>query len=113
MVAVKQYKTMLHIRKNDTVIAIVGKDKGKTGKVLRIFPKEQRALIEGINFIKRHTKKRREDQQGGIIQKEAPIHISNLMLYCSRCNRPTKVGITLLKDGTKTRFCKKCNEVIT
>lgn len=103
---------MTHIKKNDTVIAIAGKDKGKKGKVLKVFPKESRALVEGLNFVKRHTRKTREDTQGGIVEKENPIHISNLLIYCSRCDHSTRTGITFLKDGTKSRFCKRCNEVI-
>jgi len=102
---------MSKIRKNDTVIAIAGKDRGKIGKVLKVFINENKAIVEGINFIKKHMKKTREDQQGGIIQKEAPIAISNIAIYCKGCNKPTKVGFNLLKDGTKSRYCKKCNEV--
>lgn len=103
---------MLKIRKNDIVVSCAGKDRGKKGKVLFIFPKQNRAIVEGINLIKRHTRKTRDDQQGGIIQKEAPIHVSNLMSFCNKCNKATKVGFTLLKDGKKARRCKKCNEVI-
>ncbi|NQS99513.1 MAG: 50S ribosomal protein L24 [Candidatus Omnitrophica bacterium] len=103
---------MRKVKKNDMVRCCAGRDKGKKGKVLSVLPEEKRVIVEGINFIKRHTRKTREDQQGGIIQKEAPIDISNLMLLCSKCNKPTRVGFTLLKDGTKARVCKKCNEVI-
>ncbi|MBL7084686.1 MAG: 50S ribosomal protein L24 [Candidatus Omnitrophica bacterium] len=103
---------MLKIKKNDIVTVCAGKDKGKKGKVLYVFPKENRALVEGANFIKKHTRKTREDAQGGIIQKESPIQISKLMLFCSKCNKPTRVGFSLLKDGTKTRICKRCREVI-
>lgn len=103
---------MLKIRKNDIVQCRAGGDKGKKGKVLSVFPKENRAIVEGINFIKRHTRKTREDQQGGIIQKEAPIHISNLMVFCNKCAKPARLKFTLLKDKKKMRTCKKCNEVI-
>lgn len=103
---------MLKIRKNDIVQCLKGKDKGKKGKVLSVFPKKSRAVVEGINFAKKHTRRTREDQQGGIIQKEAPVHISNLMLFCNKCNKVTKVGFTLLKDSSKARICKRCNEVI-
>lgn len=103
---------MSKIRKNDTVILRAGKDKGKKGKVLSVFPKRNRAIVEGVNFIKRHTRKTRQDAQGGIIQKEASMHISNLMPFCNKCNKPTRVGFTLLKDHTKARICKRCREVI-
>ncbi len=102
----------MNIRKNDIVSVIAGKDKGKKGKVLRIFPKDERTIVEGINFVKRHIRKRREDEPGGIIQRESPIHISNLMLYCNKCNRPVRTGVKLLKDKSKVRFCKKCKETI-
>jgi len=101
------------IRKNDTVKVLAGKDKGKTGKVLHIFPKNNRAIVEGINFVKRHTRKTQKDQQGGIVEKESSIHASNLVLLCKACNRPTRVGATKLGDGTKTRFCKRCKEIIS
>lgn len=103
---------MLKIRKNDIVECLAGKDKGKKGKVLSVLPKQNRAIVEGINFIKRHTRKTREDQQGGILQREASIHISNLMHFCNKCNKATRVGFTMLKDGSKARICKKCREVI-
>lgn len=103
---------MLKIRKNDIVVCCAGKDKGKKGKVLSVFPKQNRVIMEGVNFIKKHTRKTREDRQGGIIQKEAPIRIFNLALFCNKCNKATRVGFSLLKDGRKTRICKKCHEVI-
>lgn len=102
----------MNIRKNDIVSVIAGKDKGKKGKVLRIFPQKGRTIVEGINFVKRHIRKRREDEPGGIIQRESPIHISNLMLYCNKCNRPVRTGVKLLKDKSKVRFCKRCKETI-
>ncbi len=103
---------MSKIKKNDIVVACAGKDRGKKGKVLSVLAREGLAIVEGINFIKRHTRKTREDQQGGIIQREAPIQISNLKFFCNRCNKPTTVGFTVLKDGKKARICKKCREVI-
>lgn len=99
------------IKKNDSVVMIAGKDKGKIGKVLKIFRAESRVIVEGVNFSKKHAKRTREDQQGGVIHRESPVHISNLLIFCKRCNRGTKVGFSILKDGTKSRFCKKCNEV--
>lgn len=102
---------MSKIRKNDIVAVLAGKDKGKTGKVLKVLKNDNKAIVEGVNFIKRHKKRTREEQQGGVIQMEMPLHISNLAVFCKGCNRPTKIGFSLLKDGTKSRFCKKCNEV--
>ena len=102
----------MKIRKNDTVLVIAGKDKGKTGKVRFAYPKEERLLVEGINFIKRHTRARGRVRQAGIIQLEAPIHVSNVMLLCSRCNHPTRVGFHFLEDGKKVRICRRCSEVI-
>ncbi len=100
---------MAKIKKNDTVMVVSGKDKGKTGKVLIL--SADKAIVEGANFVKKHVKKTKEDQQGGILQKEAPIAISNVALFCKKCNAPVKVGYSILKDGSKSRYCKKCNEV--
>ena len=102
---------MAKIKKNDTVVVIAGKDKGKAGKVLIVFPRINKSIVEGINFVKKHVRRTREDQKGGIIQREAPIQVSNLAIFCKGCNKPTKVGYNILKDGTKSRYCKKCNEV--
>ena len=82
----------MKIRKNDTVLVVAGKDKGKTGKVRFAYPKDERLLVEGINFIKRHTRASGQIRQAGIIEREAPIHVSNVMLLCSKCNHPTRVG---------------------
>ncbi len=101
-----------HIKKNDMVQVIAGKDKGKSGKVLRVVYKKDRAIVEKLNMIKRHMKPNQQNRQGGILEKEAPIHISNLMLICAKCTDPTRVGYRLLEDSKKVRFCKKCNEVI-
>ena len=101
-----------HIRKNDMVKVIAGKEKGKSGKVLRIFYKKDRVLVEKINFIKRHSRPSGKTRQGGIIQKEAPIHISNVLLVCPKCNQPTRTGIQILADGKKNLVCKKCRELI-
>ncbi|MGV8073690.1 MAG: 50S ribosomal protein L24 [Syntrophobacteraceae bacterium] len=108
MEAQKQYR----IKKNDVVIVIAGKDKGKTGKVMRVIPKRDGAIVEKINMIKRHMKPNQQNRQGGILEKEAPIAISNLKLVCSKCTDPTRVGYRILEDDRKVRFCKKCNEVI-
>jgi len=103
---------MAKIRKNDTVRVIAGKDKGKSGKIITVFPVKGRALVQGINFIKKHAKRTREDQQGGIIQMESPMSVSNLMVVCQKCNKTTRIGFSILTDGTKTRICKKCKELI-
>ncbi|MCK4325341.1 50S ribosomal protein L24 [bacterium] len=102
----------MNVRKGDMVQAVTGRDKGKTGKVLRVFPKKERVIVEGINFVKRHTKAQPPEQQGGILKKEASIHISNVMVYCPRCNKATRVGHRKLEDGTKSRLCRRCGELI-
>ena len=102
----------MKIRKNDTVLIIAGKDKGKTGKVRFAHPKKEQVIIEGINFIKRHTRAKGAARQAGIIQLEAPVNISDIMLLCSRCNHPTRVGFRFLEDGRKVRVCRRCSEVI-
>jgi len=102
---------MSKIKKNDSVLVITGKDKGKTGKVLKVFKGDGKIIVEGINFVKKHVRKTKEDQKGGVIQREALIDMSNVLLFCKRCTRGTKVGYSILKDGSKSRFCKKCNEV--
>jgi len=103
---------MSKIKRDDTVKIITGKDKGKTGKVLTVYTKKGKALVQGLNLVKKHARRTREDQQGGIIQKESPVDISNLMVICQKCSKPTPVGFTRLSDGTKTRICKKCKEII-
>ncbi len=102
----------MKIRKNDTVLVIVGKDKGKKGKVRFAYPKDDRLLVEGINFIKRHARAVRQARQAGIIEREAPMHVSNVMLLCNRCNHPARVGFRFLEDGKKVRVCRVCHEVI-
>ena len=102
----------MKIRKNDTVLVIVGKDKGKKGKVRFAHPKDERLLVEGINFIKRHMRATRQVRQAGVIEREAPIHVSDVMLLCSKCNHPTRVGFRFLQDGRKVRICRSCGEVI-
>lgn len=104
---------MQKIRKNDTVMVIAGKDKGKTGKVLKVFPELGKAIVEGVNFVKKHMRRTREEQQGGVIQKEALIQLSNLAIFCKGCNRPTRVGVKVLADGSKSRYCKKCEEPVS
>lgn len=103
---------MYKIRQGDTVQVIKGEDSAKKGRVLKIYPGKNCALVEGINLVKKHRRKTSQDQQGGIVSIEAPISISNLALLCKHCNRPTAVGFKVLADGTKSRFCKSCKEVI-
>lgn len=103
---------MYKIRRDDIVTVIKGDDRGKKGKVLKVFPGEFRAIVEGINLVKKHRRRTREDQQAGIVSIEAPINLSNLMLFCKHCNRPVRTGVTILKDKTKSRFCKLCKELI-
>ncbi|MBN2453733.1 MAG: 50S ribosomal protein L24 [Candidatus Omnitrophica bacterium] len=100
------------IKKNDMVYVLAGRDRGKTGKVFRVMPRKDRALVEGINYIKKHARRNKQDQQGGIVQKESSIHLSNLALYCKGCGKPARVGINVLADGTRSRFCKRCKEAI-
>ena len=102
----------LHIKKNDMVKIIAGKEQGKTGKVLRVLPEKSRVVIEGLNMIKRHTRPNQLYPEGGILEKEAPLSVSNVMLICGSCNQPTRTGTRLLEDGSKTRYCKKCNESV-
>jgi len=103
---------MKKIKKNDIVYVLGGRDSGKTGKVFRVFAKKGLALVEGVNYVKKHAKKTKQDQQGGIVQKESSIHLSSLALFCKTCSKPAHVGINVLADGTRSRFCKKCKEVI-
>jgi len=102
----------LGIKKEDTVLVIAGKEKGKKGRVLSVMPSEDRLIIEGVNIIKRHMKPSRKYAQGGIIEKEAPLHISNVMLLCPKCNKATRIANVILESGKKVRACKKCGEVI-
>ncbi|KJJ84335.1 Ribosomal protein L24 [Candidatus Omnitrophus magneticus] len=103
---------MLGIKKNDTVKILSGKDKGKTGRVIQVIPERNRLVVQGLNLVKKHTKKRRQDEPGGIISKESSLHQSKVNIVCGRCNKATRIGIELLKDGTKARYCKKCKELL-
>lgn len=104
--------TKLHVKKDDLVMIIAGKDKGKSGKVLRVMPDKGRVLVENLNLIKRHTRPSQANNEGGIIEKEAPVAISNVQLLCQSCDKPVRTGIKVLDDGSKVRFCKKCNEIV-
>lgn len=100
------------IRKNDKVMVISGREKGKIGTVLTVITKKERAIVEKLNMVKRHTRPGGKAAKGGIVEKEAPIHISNLMLVCGKCAEAVRVGRKVLEDGSKVRFCKKCGEVL-
>jgi large subunit ribosomal protein L24 len=102
----------MRVAKDDTVIVISGDDRGKTGKVLKVFPGKHRVIVEGINFIKRHTKPRSRMQPGGMVEKEAPIHVSNVMVVCPRCGEGIRPKRTRLAEGRSVRTCSKCNEII-
>ena len=100
------------IRKNDTVMVIAGKERGKTGKVLRVLRERGRIVIERLNMVKRHQKPRGVQSPGGVMEKEASIHLSNVMLMCERCNAPTRIGARQLESGGRVRTCRRCGEVI-
>ena len=109
----QKVKIMANIKKNDIVKILAGRDSNKTGKVLTIFPKKMKALVQGINIVKKHSRRQSNDQQqGGIVHKESPVDISNLMIVCQKCSRATRIGFSKLSDGTKVRICKKCKEII-
>ncbi len=99
---------MMKIRKNDMVQVITGKDKGKKGKVLHVFPDLGKAIVENINLIKKAQRKTQTDPKGGIVEVEAAISLSNLMLVCKQCNKASRTKVSVLKDGTKSRECKQC-----
>ena len=102
----------MNIRKNDEVLIITGDDRGKKGKVHRYFPRENRLVVDGVNMEKRHMKPRPNIKQAGIIEREAPIHVSDVMLICPKCNKPTRIGANIVDKKNKVRVCKKCHEVI-
>lgn len=104
--------TKSKVRKDDQVMVISGKEKGKTGKVVRVNLDKGTALVEKINIVKKHQKPTAKMRQGGIIEKEAPLNVSKLMIICGKCKGPVRVGRKFLDDGKKVRFCKKCNEVL-
>ncbi len=102
----------MKIRKEDTVLVIAGKDKGKKGKVRFTHTKHERVLVEGVNLIKKHARATGQARQAGIIEREESINVSDVMLICSKCNRPTRIGSRLLEGGKRVRFCRHCQEVI-
>ena len=102
----------MNVKKGDTVIVIAGKDKGRKGKVLKADPKAGRVVVEGVNKVKKHTKPSRKNTQGGILSVEAPLHVSNVMIYDSKANRPTRVGHKVLKTGQKVRYSKVTGDTL-
>jgi len=102
----------MHIKANDTVVVLSGRDKGKRGKVMSVDPKESKALVEGVSVAKRHKKPRKQGEPGGIISKETPIYTSKLMRVCPKCDKPTRPAHQIDEDGNKTRVCKNCGAQI-
>ena len=100
----------VHVKKNDTVVVISGKDKGKTGEVLKVYPKTGRVLVQGVNIVKKHQKASRTQAESAIIEREAAINSSKVMLFCKKCKTATRISNKLLDDGAKVRVCKKCGE---
>ena len=103
---------MSHVRWGDTVAVIAGKERGKRGKVLRVLVGAGRVLVEKVNVIKKHQRPTQKLRQGGIIEREGALHLSNVLLVCGRCDRPVRIGIKELADGRKVRVCKRCGEPI-
>ena len=98
------------IKRNDTVLVLAGKSKGRKGRVLRVFPVEGRAIVEGVNFVRKHTKANpQKNIKGGILEREAPVDLSNLMPICGECGKPTRIGRRILDDGKKVRVCRRCS----
>lgn len=108
----ESHNNKLHVKKDDTVIVITGKDKGKKGRIIAAYPRENRVLVEGVNMVKKHSKPTQQNPQGGILDQEAPIHVSNVMLLDPKSGKPTRVGYKVLENGQKVRVAKKSGEVI-
>ena len=101
------------VRKNDNVVVVTGKDRGKRGRVLKVLPDRNRLVVEGVNFVKRHTRPNpRQNVKGGIVEHEAALEASNVQIVCPECGAPTRIGRQLLGDGRKVRVCRKCDGVI-
>jgi large subunit ribosomal protein L24 len=102
----------MKIKKGDNVLIIAGKDRGKKGKVRKALPDKDKVIVDGFNMIKRHSKTKGKTRQAGIIELEAPIDISNVMIICNKCNKPARVGYRALEDGNRARYCHSCSEII-
>ena len=107
-----RHVTKYKVRKNDNIMVIKGHERGKTGKVLRVIPESGRVVVERLNTVKRHTKQRGPQSPSGIVEKEAPMRIENVMIFCDRCNAPVRVGIKLAGDGSASRTCRRCGEAL-
>ncbi len=105
-------KNKIHIKQGDNVVVLSGKDKGKKGKVLTVGATKRTVIVEGVNLVTKHTKARRAGETGGIIKQEAPIYACKVMVVCSKCGKPTRIGTKLLADGKKARVCKHCLEIL-
>lgn len=105
-------KAKLQVRKGDRIVVIAGKDKGKKGLILEAYPSKGRVLVEGVNMMKRHTRPNQANPQGGVVEREAPIHASNVMIVDPKSGEPTRIGKKILKDGTKVRYAKKSGEIL-
>jgi large subunit ribosomal protein L24 len=103
---------MSNFRKNDQVMVIAGDDRGKTGRVLKVIREKNRLIVEKVNFVKRHTKPRGTGRQGGILEKEAPLHVSNVMHLCPKCQTGVRVTVKPASDGKRERYCSRCGETI-
>ena len=102
----------MHVKKDDTVLILSGDDKGKQGKVLAVSPKEGKVIVEGINMIKKHVKPRQAGEQGGIVEAEGAMYACKVQVVCPHCGKPTRVGGKMFEDGTKSRICAQCKEVL-
>lgn len=102
----------LSLRKDDLVMVMTGRARGKTGKILKILTERERALVEKVNLVKRHSRPTKAAPQGGIVEKEASLHLSNLMFYCNKCSKPVRLSVKFLNDGKKVRVCSKCKEIV-
>jgi len=99
-----------HIKKNDLIMVVQGRERGKSGRVLRVLPEKKKVIVEKINLVKRHTRPHGQQRRGGILEKEAPLHISNVRLLCEKCNKPVRIRHRVLEGGKKARVCHKCGE---
>lgn len=100
----------VHVKRGDTVLVVSGKDKGKKGEILKVNPSKNRVIVKGVNEVTKHVKPSAKNSEGGMVHMEAPIHASNVMLYCKKCDKPTRIAYKILEDGSKVRVCKKCGE---
>jgi large subunit ribosomal protein L24 len=107
----KMSVSRLHVKKNDLVMVIKGREKGKSGRVLKVLPEKEKVIIEKINFIKRHSRPHGQQRRGGILEREAPLHVSKLMLLCEKCNKPVRIGHRVIEGEKKVRICRKCEEI--